>query len=173
MKLPLGAWFSDVRLYNSSSSWFDNVFCIRCSLIFGLIQAENFCTPLTLAILLTYSVQNLFPKLQMNWLFLGQGMLRWYFIVDYHVLLNLIGFLYLFFCWSNSFLLQVRLFNLSRVKGREQDGGGINPLALFQCHTRRVKKLAVNSSFFPFKSYSMLTQWEQCFCACKFINFGF
>ncbi|XP_073053050.1 protein ALTERED SEED GERMINATION 2 isoform X2 [Primulina eburnea] len=40
---------------------------------------------------------------------------------------------------------EVRLFNLSRLKGRERDGGGINPLALFQCHTRRVKKLAVEA----------------------------
>ncbi|KZV43363.1 WD and tetratricopeptide repeats protein 1 [Dorcoceras hygrometricum] len=38
---------------------------------------------------------------------------------------------------------EVRLFNLSCLKGRELESGGINQLALFQCHTRRVKKLAV------------------------------
>ncbi|KAL3830395.1 hypothetical protein ACJIZ3_019197 [Penstemon smallii] len=38
---------------------------------------------------------------------------------------------------------EVRLFNLSRSRGRGLDESSINPSALFQCHTRRVKKLAV------------------------------
>ncbi|XP_071715911.1 protein ALTERED SEED GERMINATION 2 [Rutidosis leptorrhynchoides] len=37
----------------------------------------------------------------------------------------------------------VRLFNLSRLGGNEAEGSTLNPSALFQCHTRRVKKLAV------------------------------
>ncbi|XP_073143656.1 protein ALTERED SEED GERMINATION 2 isoform X4 [Henckelia pumila] len=40
---------------------------------------------------------------------------------------------------------EVRLFNLSRLNGREQEDHGSNPLALFQCHTRRIKKLAVEA----------------------------
>ncbi|XVE60569.1 hypothetical protein DITRI_Ditri05aG0139200 [Diplodiscus trichospermus] len=38
---------------------------------------------------------------------------------------------------------EVRLFNLSRLSGRGLDDGAITPSALYQCHTRRVKKLAV------------------------------
>ncbi|XP_075511789.1 protein ALTERED SEED GERMINATION 2-like [Primulina tabacum] len=40
---------------------------------------------------------------------------------------------------------EVRLFNLSRLKGQELEDGGINPLELFQCHTRRVKKISCRS----------------------------
>ncbi|KAA3454219.1 WD repeat protein iqw1-like [Gossypium australe] len=38
---------------------------------------------------------------------------------------------------------EVRLFNLSRLNGRGFNDGAITPSALYQCHTRRVKKLAV------------------------------
>ncbi|XP_015571581.1 protein ALTERED SEED GERMINATION 2 isoform X4 [Ricinus communis] len=38
---------------------------------------------------------------------------------------------------------EVRLFNLSRLSGRGPDDNAIAPLALYQCHTKRVKKLAV------------------------------
>ncbi|CAK9148998.1 unnamed protein product [Ilex paraguariensis] len=38
---------------------------------------------------------------------------------------------------------EVRLFNLSRLRGTGRDENAISPSALFQCHTRRVKKLAV------------------------------
>ncbi|KAJ6735670.1 WD REPEAT DOMAIN-CONTAINING FAMILY [Salix viminalis] len=38
---------------------------------------------------------------------------------------------------------EVRLFNLSRLSGRSPDDNSIAPSALYQCHTRRVKKLAV------------------------------
>ncbi|CAN1340812.1 Protein ALTERED SEED GERMINATION 2 [Linum perenne] len=38
---------------------------------------------------------------------------------------------------------EVRLFNLSRLGGRGPEDTGIVPSALYQCHTRRVKKLAV------------------------------
>ncbi|KAA0038676.1 WD and tetratricopeptide repeats protein 1 isoform X1 [Cucumis melo var. makuwa] len=38
---------------------------------------------------------------------------------------------------------EVRLFNLSRLKGRGQDDHPIPSSALYRCHTRRVKKLAV------------------------------
>ncbi|KVH98676.1 Tetratricopeptide-like helical [Cynara cardunculus var. scolymus] len=38
---------------------------------------------------------------------------------------------------------EVRLFNLSRLEGRGVEDSAINPSALFQCHTRRIKKLAV------------------------------
>lgn len=40
---------------------------------------------------------------------------------------------------------EVRLFHLSRLGGGEQEVSAINPSALFQCHTRRVKKLAVEA----------------------------
>ncbi|XWS21435.1 hypothetical protein CRYUN_Cryun30bG0054400 [Craigia yunnanensis] len=38
---------------------------------------------------------------------------------------------------------EVRLFNLSRLSGRGLNDGTISPSALYQCHTKRVKKLAV------------------------------
>ncbi|XWS25349.1 hypothetical protein CRYUN_Cryun27aG0061500 [Craigia yunnanensis] len=38
---------------------------------------------------------------------------------------------------------EVRLCNLSRLSGRGLNDGAITPSALYQCHTRRVKKLAV------------------------------
>lgn len=38
---------------------------------------------------------------------------------------------------------EVRLFNLSHFSGRGLDDNAITPSALYQCHTRRVKKLAV------------------------------
>ncbi|KAK9067807.1 hypothetical protein SSX86_011918 [Deinandra increscens subsp. villosa] len=38
---------------------------------------------------------------------------------------------------------EVRLFNLSRLGMRDVEDSTINPSALFQCHTRRIKKLAV------------------------------
>ncbi|XP_022735851.1 WD and tetratricopeptide repeats protein 1-like isoform X9 [Durio zibethinus] len=38
---------------------------------------------------------------------------------------------------------EVRLFNLSHLNGRGLNDGAISPSALYQCHTRRVKKLAV------------------------------
>ncbi|XP_039065511.1 WD and tetratricopeptide repeats protein 1-like [Hibiscus syriacus] len=38
---------------------------------------------------------------------------------------------------------EVRLFNLSRLNGRELNDGAATPSALYQCHTRRVKKVAV------------------------------
>ncbi|KAL0322869.1 UNVERIFIED_CONTAM: WD and tetratricopeptide repeats protein 1 [Sesamum angustifolium] len=38
---------------------------------------------------------------------------------------------------------EVRLFNLSRLRRSGLEEGSISPLAIFQCHTRRVKKLAV------------------------------
>ncbi|OVA01813.1 WD40 repeat [Macleaya cordata] len=38
---------------------------------------------------------------------------------------------------------EVRLFNLSRLSTRRPEGNAIEPSALFQCHSRRVKKLAV------------------------------
>ncbi|XP_023524082.1 WD and tetratricopeptide repeats protein 1-like isoform X2 [Cucurbita pepo subsp. pepo] len=38
---------------------------------------------------------------------------------------------------------EVRLFNLSRLRGRGHDDNAIASSALYQCHTRRVKKLAV------------------------------
>ncbi|KAK8696599.1 hypothetical protein V6N13_001732 [Hibiscus sabdariffa] len=38
---------------------------------------------------------------------------------------------------------EVRLFNLSRLNGRVLNDGTATPSALYQCHTRRVKKLAV------------------------------
>lgn len=44
--------------------------------------------------------------------------------------------------------LQVRLFNLSRLRRNGTEESGISPSAVFQCHTRRVKKLAVISSFY-------------------------
>ncbi|XP_038717662.1 WD and tetratricopeptide repeats protein 1 isoform X2 [Tripterygium wilfordii] len=40
---------------------------------------------------------------------------------------------------------EVRLFNLSHLSGGTSDDNAIAPLALYQCHTRRVKKLAVES----------------------------
>lgn len=48
--------------------------------------------------------------------------------------------------WSDVSGLQVRLFNLSRLRRTGLEGSG-SPSAVFQCHTRRVKKLAV---IFPF-----------------------
>ncbi|KAG7024572.1 WD and tetratricopeptide repeats protein 1, partial [Cucurbita argyrosperma subsp. argyrosperma] len=39
---------------------------------------------------------------------------------------------------------EVRLFNLSRLKGRRHDDSPIASSALYQCHTRRVKKLAID-----------------------------
>ncbi|XP_010453127.1 PREDICTED: WD and tetratricopeptide repeats protein 1 [Camelina sativa] len=38
---------------------------------------------------------------------------------------------------------EVRLFDLSRLSSRGDDDNAITPSALYQCHTRRVKKLAV------------------------------
>ncbi|KAM1180690.1 hypothetical protein ACFX13_020073 [Malus domestica] len=38
---------------------------------------------------------------------------------------------------------EVRLFNLSRLSGRGTDDNTISPSAVYQCHSRRVKKLAV------------------------------
>ncbi|XP_048331890.1 protein ALTERED SEED GERMINATION 2 isoform X1 [Ziziphus jujuba] len=38
---------------------------------------------------------------------------------------------------------EVRLFNLSRLNGRGEEDNAITPSAMYQCHTRRVKKLAV------------------------------
>ncbi|CAN0838831.1 Protein ALTERED SEED GERMINATION 2 [Linum grandiflorum] len=38
---------------------------------------------------------------------------------------------------------EVRVFNLSQLSGRGPEDTGIVPSALYQCHTRRVKKLAV------------------------------
>ncbi|XP_065880509.1 protein ALTERED SEED GERMINATION 2 isoform X2 [Euphorbia lathyris] len=38
---------------------------------------------------------------------------------------------------------EVRLFNLSRLSGRRPGENAIAPTALYQCHTKRVKKLAV------------------------------
>ncbi|KAK4352344.1 hypothetical protein RND71_027862 [Anisodus tanguticus] len=38
---------------------------------------------------------------------------------------------------------EVRLFRLSHLKGRGCEDNAVTPSALFQCHTRRVKKLAV------------------------------
>ncbi|KAM2493031.1 hypothetical protein PS1_044506 [Malus domestica] len=38
---------------------------------------------------------------------------------------------------------EVRLFNLSHLNGRGTDDNAISPSAVYQCHTRRVKKLAV------------------------------
>ncbi|KAJ4828567.1 hypothetical protein Tsubulata_029452 [Turnera subulata] len=38
---------------------------------------------------------------------------------------------------------EVRLFNLSHLSGGGTDSNAISPSALYQCHTRRVKKLAV------------------------------
>ncbi|XP_039010267.1 WD and tetratricopeptide repeats protein 1-like isoform X3 [Hibiscus syriacus] len=38
---------------------------------------------------------------------------------------------------------EVRLFNFSRLNGRGFNDGAATPSALYQCHTRRVKKLAV------------------------------
>lgn len=43
--------------------------------------------------------------------------------------------------------LQVRLFNLSRLRRNGLEGSSISPSAVFRCHTRRVKKLAVIFSF--------------------------
>lgn len=40
---------------------------------------------------------------------------------------------------------EVRLFHLSRLSGRGAEENAITPSALFQCHTRRVKKLAVEA----------------------------
>ncbi|XP_057974585.1 protein ALTERED SEED GERMINATION 2 isoform X2 [Malania oleifera] len=40
---------------------------------------------------------------------------------------------------------EVRLFNLSRSSGRGPEENAIAPSSLFQCHTRRVKKLAVEA----------------------------
>ncbi|GMY06996.1 protein ALTERED SEED GERMINATION 2 isoform X1 [Fagus crenata] len=40
---------------------------------------------------------------------------------------------------------EVRLFNLSRLSGRGPDDSVIPPSALYQCHSRRVKKLAVEA----------------------------
>lgn len=48
--------------------------------------------------------------------------------------------------------IQVRLFHLSRLSGRGPDENAITPSALFQCHTRRVKKLAVRSHHRPYSS---------------------
>lgn len=52
---------------------------------------------------------------------------------------------------SDVSVLQVRLFNLSRSRRTGMEGNGISPSAVFQCHTRRVKKLAVISSFCMWK----------------------
>lgn len=38
---------------------------------------------------------------------------------------------------------EVRLFNLSRISGRGRDDGAVAPSAVYRCHTKRVKKLAV------------------------------
>ncbi|PKA52956.1 Coatomer subunit alpha-2 [Apostasia shenzhenica] len=38
---------------------------------------------------------------------------------------------------------EVRLFNLSHLKGKRGNASTVEPLALFHCHSRRVKKLAV------------------------------
>ncbi|CAH8281800.1 unnamed protein product [Eruca vesicaria subsp. sativa] len=38
---------------------------------------------------------------------------------------------------------EVRLFNLAGLRGRADDDNALTPTAMYQCHTRRVKKLAV------------------------------
>ncbi|CAF2352241.1 unnamed protein product [Brassica rapa] len=38
---------------------------------------------------------------------------------------------------------EVRLFNLAGLRGRADDDNALTPSAMYQCHTRRVKKLAV------------------------------
>lgn len=40
-------------------------------------------------------------------------------------------------------LLQVRVFNMSRLSGRRPREISMEPAAVYQCHSRRVKKLAV------------------------------
>ncbi|KAJ9560336.1 hypothetical protein OSB04_005496 [Centaurea solstitialis] len=81
--------------------------------IFGVIIAANYCIPLTAVILRIYFVLNLFLK---------------------HLTELVV---------SAAADSEVRLFNLSRLEGRGVEDSAINPSALFQCHTRRIKKLAV------------------------------
>jgi WD and tetratricopeptide repeat-containing protein 1 len=40
--------------------------------------------------------------------------------------------------------LQVRVFNMSRLSGRRPREISMEPTAVYQCHSRRVKKLAVS-----------------------------
>ncbi|KAG6422028.1 hypothetical protein SASPL_118589 [Salvia splendens] len=94
---------------------------IFCRLTSGPIQVENLWTQLRLDILPIFSVQNSSLKLQMNLWFLGQQTLS----------------------QSDVSALQVRLFNLSRLRRNGLEGSSISPSAVFRCHTRRVKKLAV------------------------------
>lgn len=61
------------------------------------------------------------------------------FMVDLFVWSEMIGELHLLI------FLQVRLFNLSRLSGSGVDHNVVPSSALYQCHTRRVKKLAVSS----------------------------
>ena len=42
-------------------------------------------------------------------------------------------------------LFQVRVFNLSRLSGTRPREISMEPAAVYQCHSRRVKKLAVRS----------------------------
>lgn len=67
-------------------------------------------------------------KLWLNWVSLVDS---YCIAVWYHCNLESINF------------SQVRLFNLSRVSERRLNDGAITPSGLYQCHTRRVKKLAV------------------------------
>jgi WD and tetratricopeptide repeats protein 1 len=41
-------------------------------------------------------------------------------------------------------LFQVRVFNMSRLSGRRPREISMEPTAVYQCHSRRVKKLAVS-----------------------------
>jgi hypothetical protein len=71
------------------------------------------------------------------------------------VLLDIIGEFHLLI------FLQVRLFNLSRLSGRGPDDNVIPPSALYQCHSRRVKKLAVRSLYkFTVKRVRLMLLYE-------------
>ena len=117
-----------------------------CRLTSGIIITESWCMILTLAILQISFAQSLSRKHVMRQQSLEQEMQRYSYLLPLSFLFNNFVFPIILGLSSTQLLIlfQVRVFNMSRLSGRRPREISMEPTAVYQCHSRRVKKLAVS-----------------------------
>lgn len=133
-----GLWYEEISAFD-----FSIVYYWFCRLTSGVIRIKSCCMILTPDILQISFAPNLFQKHVMKWQPLEQEMQRYTFHFPF---IKIVSYSYYIGYFSEELLIlfQVRVFNMSRLSGRRPREISMEPAAVYQCHSRRVKKLAVS-----------------------------
>lgn len=116
-----------------------------CRLTSGIIITESWCMILTPAILQISFAQSLSQKHVTKQQSLEQEMQRYTYLLPLSFFYSFVFPVILGLSSTQLLIsLQVRVFNMSRLSGRRPREISMEPTAVYQCHSRRVKKLAVS-----------------------------